>query len=175
MILVGYELASVDLPFVPDFVILREKDPRIDGPPFVPDSTVRIVDGLRLKMRTAVEPLPWPALEQLVEDGKVRTLGPSEMEDWRDGSWPAVEAGGLRWFFLSDEKRWREARARSLLQEAQEVKGDPARKLVLLSASGNMGRVNVPELVSSLEARRRSPSESLLDIYRRLEEDPVTR
>jgi hypothetical protein len=155
VLLIGYEIASEDFPFIPGFVILMGEG--------------GFVEGLRLTMRTTSEPLSREALEELVSGGKVKLLDSPETEPWRDDSWPVAESGGLKWFFLSDEKRWREARAKSLLREAEKVVGDPVRKLSLLAASGSMGKVDVPELVSSLEKQRKSPSESLLDIYKRLE------
>ena len=151
MDMIAYGLTSEDVPFVPEFVILEGEGKVV---------TV---------FRNAREDLSPKGFQKMFDEGKVALLG--NPVPWREDSWPAVEADGLRWFFLSDEKRWRGARAKSLLHEAQGVSGDPVRKLSLLTASGNMGKVDVPKLVSSLEERRKDPSESLLDIYRRLEQE----
>jgi hypothetical protein len=151
MKIIAYELTSEDLPFVPEFIVLENED------------VITVV------FRNAEERISQTDLHGMVVKGRTKMM--DIPETWREDSWPVVETGGLKWFFLSDEKRWREARAKSLLREAKDVSGDPARKLSLLAASGNMGKINISKLVSSLEKQRKSPTESLLDIYRRLEQE----
>ena len=113
--------------------------------------------------------------EPMEETGLAVGLGTGKLlksrgDPWEEGMWVSVEKdGGTKSFFLSDEKRWREARAKSLISDANAVSGDPVLKLELLSAAGAMGKLDVPRLVSALEKSRKSPSESLMDIYLRLE------
>lgn len=149
MNVVAYGPILEDLPFIPEFVILEREGETI------------------MAFRTTRETLSSTDLHGMSAKGKIALLDTPVA--WRDDSWPSVEPRGLKWFFLSDEKRWREARAKSLLREAKDVSGDPVRKLSLLTASGGMGEVDVPGLVSELEKHRKSASESLLDIYKRVE------
>ena len=140
-----------DLPFVPEFVVLKGEGKTI------------------MVFRATREDLSPEDFDKIFAEGRATSL--DFPVPWREDSWPVVEASGLKWFFLSDEKRWREVRAKSLLREAEGVSRDPVHKLSLLAASGAMGKVDVPGLVSTLEKRRKSPSESLLEIYRQMERE----
>ena len=139
-----------DLPYVPDLVILRGQG----GLLFMRD-------------RENQEPMGEGDLDNAAALKRIIELTPTI---WTEGMWVSIEKDrSLKQFFLSDEKRWREARAKSLIEDANGVVGDPVLKLELLSAAGAMGKVDVPRLVSTLEKNRGSPSESLMDIYLRLE------
>jgi len=139
-----------DLPYVPDLFILREGErfwsvERISGE----ETDVGRVGYDRMVSQGDVLPLPNPVA-------------------WEDGRWAAVEEGGLSFFDRSGEDRWKSERAKSLVEEARSLKGEPERALSLLRASGALVNIPVPGLVGRLERDRRSPDESLLDIYLRV-------
>lgn len=139
-----------DLPYVPDVFILREGDrfwsvERISG------------------KETDVGQI---GFDHMLSEGAVTAL--DEPVPWEDGRWAAVEEAGLSFFDKSGEDGWKSERARSLVEEARAMKGEPERALALLRASGALVNVPVPGLVGHLERERREPGESLYDIYSRL-------
>ena len=148
MDVVAYGPVPEDLPAVPDFVILNE-----GGELWMAD-------------RDSKSPIQPENLEELLRERGASPLNPPR--PWREGGWYCVEDdGSATWFERSREKEWRRARAASLLRRAEALRGDPVKKLSMLAAAGSMERVDVPGLISLLEARRESPDESLADIYRR--------
>lgn len=82
------------------------------------------------------------------------------------GSWPCVEDGGMRWFPLSDEARWRARRAEELLAEAR-VPGDPIGSVTRLRAAAAMAAVDLPSLLGKIESAR-APGEPLDRAYDRI-------
>lgn len=100
----------------------------------------------------------------MVERGLVSECSPERL---RPSSWPCVEPdGGLTWFLLSDERRWRGERAMALLAEAKGRK-DPLSALEVFKASAAMAAVDLPQLLEELESVRR-PGENLADAYARV-------
>ena len=139
-----------DLPYIPDVFLLRE------GARFW---SVERSTGKELDVGAAGH-------DHMLSSGEAVPM--TEPVPWQDGRWAAVEESGLSFFDMGDEDRWRSDRARALLKEGQDMRGDPERALSMFRASGALLKIPVPKLVGYLERERKSRGENLADIYLRV-------
>jgi hypothetical protein len=93
------------------------------------------------------------------------TLYPTDLEPDR---WCAVEEDRtLIWFNKNDRKRWITDKALSLVNDAK-INSNPLKSVNMLKAAAKMCGFELFELLEILESHRKSSTESLEQIFKRL-------
>lgn len=139
--------------------------PPSENLPAVPETVVVQADEILLVRRDRRKAISQEKLDSFLEG---EHLAPVQPEELRDGLWMSVEPGGtLSWFPLLEEKKWRASRAEQLLLQAVDLK-DPEERLSVLHAAAGMCGIDLPVFMGQLELARKSPGESLTDIFSRM-------
>lgn len=140
---VGYGPKSELFPFIPEFLIL--------------DS----VDGNSYKLPENGSKVDSIGLDEQFE----AILFPTE---YKSDHWCIVEENRtLTWFPRQDRTQWLTKRAMSLVSEAK-FKSNPLKSLKTLEAAAKLCGFDLQELLGFLESNRGSPTESLEQIFKRL-------
>lgn len=89
-----------------------------------------------------------------------------------DGWWVGVRHdGAVEAFKLSDEESWRAKAAMAAVHATQSPGDDPHRAVATLRAAADLVGLDLPELMEKLEKARMSPSEDLVEVFRRTKDD----
>lgn len=140
---VGYGPKSELFPFVPEFLILDS----VDGNSYKFPENGSKVDSIGLNEE--FEAILFPV-------------------EYKSDHWCIVEEDRtLAWFPRQDKTQWLTKRAMGLISEAK-LKSNPLKSLQTLEAAAKLCGFDLQELLSFLESNRDSPSESLEQIFQRL-------
>lgn len=88
-----------------------------------------------------------------------------------EGWWLGVRHDGtVESFKASDEETWRAKAAMAAVHAAQAPGDDPHRAVATLRAAADLVGLDLPELMEKLEKARMSPSEDLVEVFKRTRE-----